>query len=148
MKRAAEAGEVLDLSRRGNNVLRAEAIRDLLVTGKVDPSGLRLDGARIVGVLNLDEITCQVPVIFRKCVLTAPVVARRATIPLFCLDSAHLAGLNATGLRADNLLIRDSRCTGTVRLAHADIAAVCDLSETSIRTGEHGSLCASGLGLA
>ncbi|HUQ54361.1 hypothetical protein [Lentzea sp.] len=35
MRRAAEAGEVLDLSRRGDNVLRATVIRDLLATVSV-----------------------------------------------------------------------------------------------------------------
>ena len=35
MRRAAEAGEVLDLSRRGDNTLSAKAIRDLLRSGGI-----------------------------------------------------------------------------------------------------------------
>ena len=56
LRRAAEAGEVLDLSRRGNNVLRATAIRDLLRTGDLDPRGIRVRGARIVLELDLGRV--------------------------------------------------------------------------------------------
>jgi len=78
-------------------------------------------------------------------VFEAPPDLRTAEVPQVCLDSSHLPGLRASGLRTNNLLIRSARFTGSLQLAYTEIAGVCDLSETSLRTGDRQALSAPSL---
>ncbi|MEV6715000.1 hypothetical protein AB0M48_23540 [Lentzea sp. NPDC051208] len=121
MIRAAEAGEVLDLSLRGNNVLRAEAIRGLLRSGTVDPRGLLLSGARITGALDLDFISTSTALQLDNCVFEEPLSMYGAELPALSLDGSTLPELNAENLRTRYLTMRGTRCTGIVDLQNARV---------------------------
>ncbi|HEX8864274.1 MAG TPA: hypothetical protein VF821_01340, partial [Lentzea sp.] len=76
MKRAAEAGEVLDLSRRGDNRLSAKAIRDLLRANDLDPIGIQVTGARITGQLDLINVQASTSLDLTDCVFDEPPLLR------------------------------------------------------------------------
>ncbi|MCP2247982.1 hypothetical protein [Lentzea aerocolonigenes] len=121
MKRAAEAGEVLDLSRRGNNVLRAQAIHDLLYAGDVGPVGLQVSGARITGQLALDFFQSSSPLLLDNCFFEEPLSLFHTDLPGLSLDDSTLPGINAEGLRTNYFGMRDARCTGVLDLDNARI---------------------------
>ncbi|SEP83863.1 hypothetical protein [Lentzea albida] len=121
MIRAAEAGEVLDLSRRGNNVVRATAIRDLLRSGDVDPNGILLVGARITGTLDLSFISTSTPLQLDDCVFEEHVLMHGTELPALSLDGSTLPELNAENLRTRYLTMKGTRCTGIVDLENARV---------------------------
>lgn len=121
MKRAAAAGEILDLSRRGDNVLRAAAIRDLLRSGDVDPRGLLVIGARVTGPLDLDFISTSTALQLDNCLFEEPLSLYDADLPALSLDGSTLPALRAENLRTRHLTMRDTRCTGMVDLENARI---------------------------
>ncbi|NGY59470.1 hypothetical protein G7043_11085 [Lentzea sp. NEAU-D13] len=121
MKRAAEAGEVLDLSRRGNNVLRADAIHGLLQTGDLGPVGLQVSGARITGQLALDFFQSPNPLLLDNCLFEEPLSLFHTELPGLSLDDSTLPGVNAEGLRTSYLAMRDVRCAGVLDLDNARI---------------------------
>ncbi|WP_439662880.1 hypothetical protein ACSHWB_16375 [Lentzea sp. HUAS TT2] len=121
MIRAAEAGEVLDLSRRGDNVVPATAIRDLVRSGDVDPRGLLLVGARITGVLDLDFVNTSTALQLDNCLFEEPLSLYDADLPALSLDGSTLPGLRAENLRTRHLTMRDTRCTGMVDLENARV---------------------------
>ncbi|GHH60310.1 oxidoreductase [Lentzea cavernae] len=121
MIRAAEAGEVLDLSRRGNNVVRATAIRDLVRSGDVDPRGLLLVGARVTGQLDLNFISTSTALQLDDCVFEEPLLMYDAELPALSLDGSTLPELRAENLRTRFLALRDMRCAGVVDLENARV---------------------------
>ncbi|WP_189156260.1 hypothetical protein [Lentzea pudingi] len=140
MNRAAEAGEVLNLSRRGNNVVPATAIRDLVRSGDVDPRGLRVRGARVTGALNLDFITTSTALQLDDCVFEEPLSLHDADLPALSLDGSTLPEMNAENLRTRYLTMERTRCTGTVDLENARIDGSFLLDDAMLRR-----LFASGL---
>ncbi|MFD4643850.1 hypothetical protein ACFWN2_41535 [Lentzea sp. NPDC058436] len=141
MKSAAEAGEVLDLSRRGNNVVPATAIRDLLRSGDVDPRGLLLVGARITGVLDLSFISTSTALQLDDCVFEEPLSLHDTELPALSLDGSTLPELNAENLRTRYLTMKGTRCTGIVDLENARIDGSLLLQDATARplfaTGLH-----------
>jgi hypothetical protein len=106
---------------------RATVIRDILrgqLGDNPDPHGLRLQGARITGPLDLDNLTTDVNLELRDCLLEEGVLARDAR-----LASVSLAGcllehpaeppLYAEGLTCSVLDLNRARIIG-----HADVGAV------------------------
>jgi hypothetical protein len=133
MRRAAEAGEVLDLSRRGNNVLRADAIHDLLHTGDLGPVGLQVSGARITGQLALDFFQSPNPLLLDNCLFEEPLSLFHTEVPGLSLDDSTLPGVNAEGLHTSYLAMRDVRCTGLLDLDNARIDGPLLLTGSSLR---------------
>lgn len=121
MNRAAEAGEVLDLSRRGNNVVPATAIRDLLRSGDVDPRGLRVRGARITGRLDLSFVSTSTALRLDDCVFEEPLFLLDAELRALSLDGSTLPALHAENLRTRSLTMENTRCTGIIDLETARI---------------------------
>ncbi|MDT7790131.1 MAG: hypothetical protein QOF58_8550, partial [Pseudonocardiales bacterium] len=121
MKRAAEAGEILRLGRRHDNVLRAQAIRDLLRSGSVDPRGILVVGARVTGALDLDFISTSTALQLDDCVFEEPLSMHDTELPALSLDGSTLPGLHAENLRTRYLTMRGTRCTGIVDLENARI---------------------------
>lgn len=140
MKRAAEAGEVLDLSRRGDNVLRADAIRDVLRAGGLDPSGLKVIGARITGALDLDFVQSAAPLLLDRCLFEEPLSLFHAELPGLSLDDSTVPGISAEGLRTSYFTMRDARCTGVLDLDNARIDGPLLLQGTSLRGLTGGSM--------
>ncbi|WP_434451558.1 hypothetical protein [Lentzea sp. E54] len=133
MTRAAEAGEVLDLSRRGNNVVRAEAIRDLLRSGEVDPRGLKVTGARITGALNLDFISTSTALQLDNCLFEEPASLHDTDLPALSLDGSTLPELNAENLRTRYLTMENARCAGIIDLQNAHVDGSLLLSGATAR---------------
>ncbi len=121
LRRAAEAGEVLDLRRRGDNTLRAEAIRDLLRADDVDPQGVQVRGARITGQLDLDNLRTSTPLDLDDCVFEHRFSVRDAELPALGLDGCTLPALDAVGLRTHYLGMWAARCTEKINLDDARI---------------------------
>ncbi|MGW6936366.1 hypothetical protein ACWGE0_40340 [Lentzea sp. NPDC054927] len=133
MKRAAEAGEILDLSRRGDNVLRAEAVRDLLQSGDLGPVGLQVTGARITGQLALDFFQSPNPLLLDNCLFEEPLSLFHTEVPGLSLDDSTVPGVNAEGLHTSYLAMRDIRCTGLLDLDNARIDGPLLLTGSSMR---------------
>ena len=121
MLRAAGAGAVLDLSRRGNNVVRATAIRDLVRSGEVDPRGLLLVGVRVTGVLDLSFISTSTALQLDDCVFEEHVLMHDTELPALSLEGSTLPELRAENLRTRYLNLERARCSGTVDLENARI---------------------------
>lgn len=119
--RAAEAGEVLDLSRRLDNTLPAKAIRDLLRSGDIDPRGLLVVGARITGSLDLDFIRTSTPLQLDNCLFEEPLGLHDTELPALSLDGSTLPALYAENLRTRYLTMENTRCTGILDLQNARI---------------------------
>lgn len=140
LRRAAEAGEVLDLSRRGDNRLSAKAIRDLLRSDGLDPRGVLVIGARITGYLDLDFISTSTPLQLDKCVFEEAFSLHDTELTALSLDGSTLPMLHAESLRTRYLTMEDARCAGTVDLENATIDGPLLLNRSSV-----GSIFARGL---
>lgn len=140
MKRAAEAGEVLDLSRRADNVVPADAIRELLRASDLDPLGVRLTGARITGELDLEFVHATVPLLLDNCVFDERLSLFSAELPALSLDGSTLPSLDAEGLHTRYLTMQQARVTNTVDLDNARIDGPLLLSESSMWSFRGGGL--------
>jgi hypothetical protein len=98
---AALAGEPL-----AGGEVRAEVIRDVVVGrhGELDPRGLLIRGAVIMGQLDLDGVHCGVPVRLIECRFAEPVLARGAHLSLLSLAGSQLPGLRARGIHVSGWL--------------------------------------------
>ncbi|MFD4674764.1 hypothetical protein ACFWNN_33920 [Lentzea sp. NPDC058450] len=106
---AARAGEWLECAKKDAPV-PADLIRDLLLGrhGDLDPVGVRLDSARIRGVLDLDRVKAAVGLAFVDCTIEEPIEARYATLPDLLFSGGRCAGIYADGLQIDgDLFLRD-----------------------------------------
>ncbi|MEU3920092.1 hypothetical protein [Streptomyces sp. NPDC029004] len=104
------------------------AIRAILLSkDSLDPRGIRLQGARVTGQLDLTDVRSAVPLKLEKCRFDEPVVLERAQLSTVSLRGSHLSGLQADGLHVDgDLSLKGLRATGTdqesvVRLRGAHI---------------------------
>jgi hypothetical protein len=121
LRRAAEAGEVLDLSRRGDNVLSAKAIRELLRTDRIDPRGVRVSGARVTGVLDLTNLQTSASLELDDCVFEKAPSLCDTELRSLTFDGSTLPGLDASGLRTRYFGMRNARCTEFMNLDNAYI---------------------------
>lgn len=130
------AGEVLDLAGDApadqpvdeqaagtwgpDRTIRAEVLRDILrgrLAADPDPRGLRLRGARIDGVFDLEYLTTTVAIELIQCFLAGGVMARGATLPTVTFKNCWLGhssqpALNAERLRTDVLSVAGSTISG------------------------------------
>jgi hypothetical protein len=140
MKRAAEAGEILRLGRRHDNVLRGQVIRDLLRADGLDPRGIRVRGARITGELDLSNIETSTSLELDDSFFEEQVWLCDTSLPTVTFDGSTLPMLNAEGLRTRYFAMREARCLGLVDLDNARIDGVLFLNDTSV-----GALFGNGL---
>ena len=118
---AARAGQLRDFVGGGPNdadevdgwgperTVRAGVLRDLLLGrhGELDPRGVQLRGARIGGVLDLDDVRTATPLRLTDC-HAAVIRLRRAHLPALDLIGVRTTEINAENLRVD-CLVRPSR---------------------------------------
>lgn len=105
-----------------DQVVRAEVLRELLLGrhGDLHPRGLRLEGVRIEGTLDLDSAKAVVGMLFTDCVFDGPILAYDAEIPHLMIIGGQLAGLNAGAVQIRReLYLRDG-----VRIAGGDDAVI------------------------
>ena len=116
---------------------RATVIRDILrgrLATDSDPHGLRLRGARISGRLDLENLTTNVNIEFKDCILEEGVLARNASLASVALTKSRLEHpteppLDATRLSCSMLDLTGARITGhaeagAVRLNDAHISSI------------------------
>jgi hypothetical protein len=130
---ACRKGEWCELSderpTEGNdaNRIRAELIRFLALFGDAQTSvhdhGVRLRGAWVEGVLDLDDSTDVLPLFLNNCYLVNNILASRAKIATLSLQGSRILSLIAHGIKiADSLLLRRSfHAAGPVELIGAKI---------------------------
>ncbi|WP_410672228.1 hypothetical protein [Amycolatopsis sp. cmx-4-68] len=107
-KLTAAERELVDAARSGlvsvtDAPVRAAVLRELLLglRGPVDPRGVRVEGARIAGTLNLDHVEAPVGLALAKCVIVNPISARHAKLPWLDLTDSRIAGFDGDGVRID-----------------------------------------------
>lgn len=137
---------------------RASVIRDILggqmPTGG-DPHGLRLRGARIIGRLDLENITTDVHLELKDCLLEGGVLARGARLGFVGLAGCQIEHPDEPPLAADRLAcsalnLSGARITGhasagAVRLEGARIEGSLDCDAASMRNDSGAALFAYGL---
>jgi len=114
-------------------VIRADLIRELLLgwRGALDPRGIRLTGARITGLLDLDFLRVDVGLVLARCVFGQPVQLRNAQFPSLSLSGSSTVEVWANRLRVEGDLLLNNGFQavgggpdGTVRLADAHLGAL------------------------
>ncbi|MDT7789630.1 MAG: hypothetical protein QOF58_8049 [Pseudonocardiales bacterium] len=79
----------------------------------LDPSGLRLNGATIVGQLDLSDVVAKRPLVLRNCVTEAPVLLNRAQFSHLDLSGLVAPSMQCSGLAVDHdLRLTGARLTG------------------------------------
>ncbi len=137
---------------------RAAVIRDILrgrLVADPDPHGLRLRGARITGRLDLENLTTDVNLELRDCLLEEGVLARGARLAFVGLAGCRLEHPAEPPLAADRLTcsvlaLSEARITGhasagAVRLAGAHIGGNLDCDGASLHNDSGPALLADGL---
>lgn len=109
-----------------SRTIRADFMRILLTSpdSALHAKGLRLRGACIAGVLDLQGVRCKYNITLRSCRLTDPVNLVNARLQGLHLSDVAASGLSAENARLDgSLFLRDgTRIEGEVSLAGARIS--------------------------
>jgi hypothetical protein len=136
------------------HLIRAELLRELLLSrrGALDPRGVRVSGARIVGTLDLDYVHASVGLHLNQCVIEGPVGLRDAHLPRLQLSGIRAAGLHGDGLQVDNDVYLDKGFSvdvdgagGEVRLLGARIGGDLGMSGAVLVNKIGPALAADGL---
>jgi hypothetical protein len=106
--------------------VRAEVVRALLLSGVSEDgetAALRLSGARISGLLNLQYATIDGAVRLWACHFERPPILYGAKVRQLNLSESYLPALDAATIRVDGVLrLTDCRIPGEVRLGGAKIS--------------------------
>jgi hypothetical protein len=133
--------------------VRAELVRELLLgrRGELDPRGIRLGGARIVGGLDLDYVRGVTGLRLAGCAVVETIIARGAHLPWLSLFRSRINTLVADGLQVDgSMRLGGVRVTGSgeygvIRLHSAHIGGPLDLQDAEIVNDTGPALIADGL---
>jgi hypothetical protein len=107
--------------------IHATVIRDILLgrlAADPDPHGVRLRGARIEGILDLEDLTSTVAIELTECFLPDGVVARRASLPAATIQRCWLGHPSQPPLIADRLTTPLLVLTQSTVAAHSEDGAV------------------------
>jgi hypothetical protein len=164
VRQAIVTGELVDLRARQpeadnpacgatwkrRRTVRAEILAELLTRGGNGPSppqSLRLTGARIVGVLNLESKELVCPVLLSGCWFEEPVNLAEAQAVVVRLPGCYLPAFNAQQLATrGNLELNEGfTANGEVSLNGARIRGTLDLSGASLTNPGGFALNADGI---
>lgn len=112
----------LAASRKPQHLVRAEVLRSILLGRLIttaDPHGLRLHNARIIGLLDLEDLHSGIRLELHNCALDEPIIARDAHLNSVELNGSHVPAFHADRLRVDHHLFLRNGFT-----AHAEKDAV------------------------
>ena len=120
--------------------IRAALIRWMCVDhqaqGLVDPAGIRVLGARIVGVLNLALVSVPIPIVLENCVFIEAINLGGTEIPYLELDGSYTREIDASGLHVRNNLSMGKgfhAVGGILFLDHAKIGLDLDFGGARLR---------------
>jgi hypothetical protein len=135
-----ERGEWLDLAAEDEAVdeaamrswgesrtCRASVIRDILrgrLVADPDPHGLRLRGARITGRLDMDNLTTDVNLELKDCLLEEGLLAQEAHLASVALTGCQIEHSAEPPLAGDGLTCSVLALDGTRVIGHSDDGAV------------------------
>jgi hypothetical protein len=127
------SGEPVDLGdlSDGQRVVSADVIRRLCVGAEakeVDPRGVHVRGARIVGPLDLSYCTVLHPLRFERTIFEAVPDLSGARLAALWITGCSLPGLIGDGIRLDDLRLIASDVHGELRLLNAKIGGHLDCS--------------------
>ncbi|MDX3193328.1 hypothetical protein PV458_33385 [Streptomyces sp. MN03-5084-2B] len=150
---AARTGEKLVCDGADGEAIRAQLVRELLLGryGPVDPRGIRAVGARITGVLDLDNVTACAGAMLDGCLFAGPVSAWNAHLPWLDLSRSWLPGFRGdlVDIEADlwltGAVIVGSGKDGAVALRGARIGGSLDLDEAQVSNTSGAAVRATGL---
>jgi hypothetical protein len=106
--------------------VRAELIRELLLgrRGPLDPRGIQVHAARIVGVLDLQYVQATVGLDLRACAITESIRAQAGRLPRLSLSRSRINTLHADGLQVDgDMVLVGAGVTGSGELGARDTTA-------------------------
>jgi hypothetical protein len=119
--------------------IRALLIRWICVDhqaqGLVDPKGIRVLGARIVGGLDLALVNVPIPLVLDNCVFSEPINLAGAEILYLELDGSYVHEIHASGLKVHNNLSmgKGFHAVGAIFLDHAKIGLDLDFGGATLR---------------
>ncbi len=166
---AVGRGERLDLASPQAGFLlgesrscRADVIRDILrgkLAANPDPRGVRLRGAKIIGRLDLENVTTDVNLELTDCLLEEGVLARDARLASVNLGGCRISRpddcppLDGTDLTCSALILRRAQVVGrgyaaAVCLSTARINGRFDCTEATLRSDSGAALNADSLEVA
>jgi hypothetical protein len=137
---------------------RATVIREILrgrLAADPDPHGLRLRGARICDRLDLENLTTDINLELKDCLLDMGVVARNAQLASVVFTGSRLghptepaldaASLTCSALRLEGVRINSQAKAGAVCLTDARIGGLFDCTGATLRNDSGPVLVADGL---
>lgn len=134
-----------------NRTIHASYI-EWLVTNKqakehLTHRGIRIQGARIVGSIDLEHTSSACPLELRMCVLTESLVLRHARLKSVNLQGSHINRIEAEDVTIDgNLLFGDGfRCEGEVSLKYGTIAGVLNCESGEFHNPHGNAISADGM---
>ena len=136
-------------------IIRAELLRELVLgrSGeRLDPLGVRVHGARIIGTLDLTHVPAAVGIELRGCVFERPVLMVSARLPWLTLAGSHLCALDCDGLQVegdvrlgDGFTATGQSDYGAVRLLGAHIKGQLNLNGARLTNETGPALIGDGL---
>ncbi|MGI8329911.1 hypothetical protein ACRYCC_08085 [Actinomadura scrupuli] len=141
---AFPTGDLVDLTGRGDRIVRASVLAQLLLGGCEVQAGfvpaVRLRGAHIIGRLDVSGGRVECELRLERCLLAeAPKFANAHTRQLRFAD-CELPGFDGGGLQCDGYLsLSGSTITGTLSLTRAQLLGGFRLNNTKISNPDPGS---------
>lgn len=140
VQEAFPRGEVVSFpAAEGDTSVRAEVIRALLLGEASEPgevAALRVEGARITGLLDLQYGTVAYPIRLMGCLFEQAPILYGAQTRQVNLSESQLPGLTAATIRVDGVMrLTDCRIAGEVRLGGAQISGAFFLDRAQIGSG-------------
>jgi hypothetical protein len=125
-------------------IVRASILRQLLVgqRGPIHAKGLRLRGARITGILDLEAVAVRSPLALENCFFDSPepIILDYANLTLLSIVSCYAPGISAVGINAKNIKLNNTTNDGFLLLPNAEIAGNLDCRGAQLTgTGSYGN---------
>jgi hypothetical protein len=125
-----------------SRAIRAAVVRDILrgrLAPDPDPHGLRIRGARIIGRLDLENLTCGIAVELVECLLEEGIAATGAHLVALGVNGCRLEHPTAPPMDAERLT-----CAVGMSLARTTITADCQRGAVRLPGARLGQLDCSG----
>lgn len=121
--------------------IRADLLRYLILGGceqcRLHERGLQLEGAWIVGQLDLSFASCKGAVYLLRCAFAKPLVARQASFDRLILNGSSLPGLNAEGVMIKrDAFLDEAKSAGQVFFVGAEIGGQLSCNGAELNGGE------------
>jgi len=127
----------------------AELIRwlcvDPAVSKLIDPKGIQLHSARIVGQLDLSYVTVPFPLIFRNSRFVENINLAHSRLLTFDLSGSQVGGITADGLKGEDVYLRKITAHGMIRFPEADLSGDLDCEAGTFKNPGGIALGADGL---